>query len=123
MAFDIASLPIIIGLIGVGIAVAHRAWKTFEDKKKENPDLKFDVAYLTNALIASGTFVTIITGVIPVVVDEVVPFPSGLVTIGLVIANFSIGYFGTYRVLDGLNNTTSTKIEIAQLKEQVEDES
>lgn len=117
---DIATLPIIIGLVGIGIAVAHRTYKSFLDKQKEDPSIKFDVAYLVNAFIASGTFITIITGVIPVVVGEVVPFENGIVTIALVIANFSIGYFGTYRVLDGLNNTTSTKIEIASLKEQLE---
>lgn len=114
---DIATLPIIIGLVGIGIAVAHRTYKSFLDAQRENPDIKFDMAYLVNAFIGSGVFITIITGVIPVVVDEVVPFPNGIVTIALVIANFSIGYFGTYRVLDGLNKTTDTKIELASLKE------
>ena len=119
---DVSILPIIIGLVGIGIAVAHRTYKSFLDKQKEDPNIKFDYAYLVNAFIASGTFITIITGVIPVVVGEVVPFPSGIVTIALVIANFSIGYFGTYRVLDGFNSTTSTKIEIAELKEAAEEE-
>lgn len=118
MALDPLSLAIIIGLVGVGIAVAQRAYKAFKDKQAEDPKLKFDVKYLINTLIASGTIITVVTGVIPVIVEEVIPFPNGLVTIGLVIANFSIGYFGTYRILDSLNTTTSLKIENAQLKEE-----
>ena len=121
MVLDIASLPIIIGLIGVGIAVAHRTYKAFIDKQKADPSIKFDTAYLVNAFIGSGVFITIITGVIPAIVNEVVPFTNGIITVTLVIANFSIGYFGTYRILDGLNNTTSAKIELAELKEAVEE--
>lgn len=117
MVFDIVQLPIIIGLVGVGIALANRAWKTFLEKQKEDPKLKFDAVYLTNALIASGTIITVVTGVIPVIVEQVVQFPNGIVTIALVIANFAIGYFGTYNILDGLNKGTAQKIEIAELKE------
>ena len=106
-------LPIIVGLIAVGAAILERGYKTFLEKRKEDPELKFDGAYLLNILVSTGTSVTIVTGVLPAVITELTGQSTVPVTIGSILLNFVLGYAVTYRILDALNNSTSNKIAIA----------
>lgn len=108
----IIAIPLIVGLIGVSLAVFERGYKRFLDAKKEDPSLVWDNSYLVNILISAGGMAAIIAGVIPALV-EMVPDPTTPLTLVSLIGNFLGGYLGTYRILDGLNNTTEQKIKLA----------
>jgi hypothetical protein len=110
MAFGI-ELPILIGLAAVVVAVLERGYKTFLEKKAVDPELKFNGAYLLNILITGGAMVVIVTVVVPAVITEIQSNPDQAVTLGSALLNFILGYAVTYRVLDGLNTSTATKIE------------
>ena len=69
MVLNIIQIQIIIELVGVGIAILQRAYKSFLDRKAVEPDLKFNGAYLLNALISTGAGVSIVTAVIPPVIN------------------------------------------------------
>lgn len=106
------AVPLVVGLIGVGLAVFERGYKRFLDAKKEDPSLTWDNSYLINILISAGGMAAIIAGVIPALV-EMVPETSTPLTLVSLIGNFLGGYLGTYRILDGLNNTTEQKVKLA----------
>jgi len=108
----IYSIPIIVGLIGVGIAIFERGYKRFLDAKKEDPSLTFDWSYLVNILISSGGMAAIIGGVIPALTEQLGE-PSNAITLISIMGNFGLGYLLTYRILDGLNNSTEQKIQMA----------
>lgn len=108
----IYSVPIIVGLIGTGIAIFERGYKRYLDARKEDPTLKFDWSYLVNILISSGGMAAIIGGVIPALTEQLGE-PSSVITLISIIGNFSLGYLLTYRILDGLNNVTEQKIKVA----------
>lgn len=110
----IIAIPLIVGLVGVSLAVLERGYKRFLDAKKEDPTLTWDNSYLVNILISAGGMSAIIAGVIPALV-EMIPEISTPVTLVSLIGNFLGGYLGTYRILDGLNNATEQKIHAAQL--------
>lgn len=114
MVLDIVQIPIIIGLVGVGIAILQRAYKSFLDKKAVEPELKFNGAYLLNALISTGAGVSIVTAVIPAVINELTGQSSIPITIGSIFLNFVSGYALTYTILDTLNNSTSKTIAIEE---------
>lgn len=121
MVLDIIQIPIIIGLVGVGIAILQRAYKSFLDKKAVEPNLKFDGAYMLNALISTGAGVSIVTAVIPSVINELTGSESIPITLGSIFLNFVSGYALTYTILDTLNNSTSKTIAIEQLEAEVEE--
>lgn len=108
----IYSVPIIVGLVGVGIAVFERGYKRFLDARKEDPSLKFDSSYIVNILISSGGMAAIIGGVIPALTEQLGE-PSTTITLISIIGNFALGYLATYRILDGLNNATEQKTQLA----------
>ncbi len=118
MVFELASIPIIVGLVAVVAAVLERAYKTFLEKRVEDPKLQFSPAYLLNALISSGVGVAIVTAVIPTLITELTGSESLPITLASIVINFSLGYAITYRFLDGLNNSTSKQIQVQELKEQ-----
>lgn len=108
----IYSIPIIVGLVGTGIAIFERGYKRFLDARKEDPSLVFDHSYLINILISSGGMAAIIGGVIPALTEQLGE-PSSTITMISIIGNFSLGYLLTYRILDGLNNATEQKTQLA----------
>ena len=110
-------IPIIIGLVAVGVAVLERSYKTFLEKKAVDPELKFNGAYLLNALISTGIGVSIVTAVIPAVLAEISNAPSVPLTLGAVIMNFILGYAATYRILDAFNNSTSKAIAVEEAEQ------
>ena len=116
---SLVSIPIIIGLLGVVIAVLERGYKTFLEKKVTEPDLKFNSAYLLNILISGGTIATLIISVLPLVLTEI--NANEVVTLGSAILVFVVGYGSTYRVLDGFNNRTELKIEAQEAQAQLEE--
>lgn len=109
----IYSIPIIVGLVGVGIAVFERGYKRYLDARKEDPSLKFDSSYIVNILISSGGMAAIIGGVIPALTEQLGE-PSTAITFISIIGNFALGYLATYRILDGLNNATEQKTQMAK---------
>lgn len=115
------SIPVIIGLVAIGIAILERGYKTFLEKKQIDPKLEFNTAYLLNILITSGTMVAAITGVLPVVLAEISAQGDIPLTLGSAAVVFVIGYASTYRILDGLNNSTEKRLEVQELQEQVEE--
>ncbi|HTH22153.1 MAG TPA: hypothetical protein VL854_08045 [Nitrososphaeraceae archaeon] len=110
-------IPILIGLAAVVVAILERGYKSFLEKKAVDPKLKFDAAYLLNILITGGAMVVIVTVVIPAVITEVSANPDTALTLGSALLNFILGYAATYRILDGLNDSTKTRIEAKQAEE------
>jgi len=118
MAFGIGiEIPIIIGLIAVVVAVLERGYKSFLEKKAVDPKLKFDSAYLLNMLITGGAMVVIVTVIVPAVLTQIQANPDTALTFAGVALNFVLGYATTYRILDGLNDSTKTRIEAKALAE------
>lgn len=101
-----------IGLVCVALAVVERGYKRFQDEKQERPDLKFNGAYLLNMIISGGVF-GIILGALPMIISQITEI-GPVITIGSVINAVALGYFGTYRVLDGLNRSTDSKLEVKE---------
>jgi len=110
MAFGI-EIPILIGLAAVVVAILERGYKTFLEAKAADPKLTFNGAYLLNILITGGAMVVIVTVVIPAVLTEIQAQPQVGLTLGGTLLNFVLGYAATYRILDGLNDSTKTRIE------------
>lgn len=115
MAFE-ASVPLVIGLVGVAFAILERGYKLYLEAKKADPTLKFGGAYMLNLLISTGVGTALVTTVIPTLVnqlqgqtDMVLP-----VTVGSLLLNFILGYTVTYRILDALNNSTDKKLALAE---------
>jgi hypothetical protein len=113
----IIAIPIIVGLVGVSLAILERGYKRFLDARKEDPTLKWDSSYLINILVSSGGSAAIIAGVIPALTEQLGDVTAPITVIS-VIGNFALGYLLTYRVLDGLNNATERKTELGVLKEE-----
>ena len=114
------SATVIIGLIGVAIAILERGYKTYLEKKAIEPNLKFNSAYLLNILISGGTMVGLITVVLPIVLSDISNTPNVPLTLGAAATVFIIGYGSTYRFLDGLNNSTEKRLELQEVKEEIE---
>ena len=66
--------------------------------------------------------VIIVTVVIPAVLTEIQAQPQTALTLGGALLNFVIGYAATYRILDGLNDSTKTRIQAKQAEEQLKEE-
>ena len=109
----VLAVPIFLGLVGVGLAVAERGYKRYLDAKKEDPTLTFDSSYLINILISSGGMAAIIAGVIPTLTEQLGEVTTPI-TVVSVIGNFALGYLATYRILDGLNNITEQKVKLPE---------
>jgi hypothetical protein len=109
----IVAIPLFVGLVGVGLAVFERGYKRFLDARKEDPTLKWDNSYMINILISAGGMSAIIAGVIPVLM-EMIPDVVTAITVVSLVGNFFGGYLGTYRILDGLNNSTEQKTQLAK---------
>ena len=112
MTFE-SEIPLIIGLVGVAIAVLERGYKRYLEQKKLEPGLKFGGAYMLNLIISTGVGTALVAGVIPTVISQIltntdVNIP---VTTGAILLNFILGYTVTYRILDGLNSSTDHKLE------------
>jgi len=110
MAFGI-EIPILIGLSAIVVAVLERGYKTYLEAKAADPKLQFNGAYLLNILITGGAMVVIVTVVVPAVLTEISANPDTGLTLGSALLNFILGYAATYRILDGLNDSTKTRIE------------
>lgn len=104
-------IPVIVGLIGLSLALLERGYKRFLDEKKEQPDLKFGLAYLVNMLVAGGGS-AVLVGIIPALLTQLGDMPT---TISIVVLGqqFLLGYLTAYRALDGLNKRTDDKVELA----------
>ena len=109
-----ASLPIIVGLIFVAIAVLERGYKTFLDAKKVDPTIKFGSAYLLNLLVTTGASSAIVIAVIPALLTGLGTVPAEI-TLSAIILQAILGYETAYRILDGLNTSTEKKETIAEL--------
>jgi hypothetical protein len=107
------AVPIVVGLIGVGLAIFERGYKRYLDAKQEDPTLTFDHSYMINILISSGGMAAVIGGVIPALTEQIGDITTPITVIS-VLGNFGLGYLLTYRVLDGLNNATEQKIKLAE---------
>jgi len=110
MAFGI-EIPILIGLSAIVVAILERGYKTYLEKKAVDPKLEFNGAYLLNILITGGAMVVIVTVVVPAVLTEIEGQADQALTLGSALLNFILGYAATYRILDGLNDSTKTRIE------------
>ena len=113
MAFE-AEIPLIIGLVGVAIAVLERGYKRYLEQKKTEPTIKFGAPYMLNLLISTGVGTALVTAVIPTLVENIGQTVEIPVTVGALLLNFILGYTVTYRILDALNTSTDKKMEIAE---------
>lgn len=108
------SIPIIVGLIAVGVALLERGYKRYLEEKKiqeaEGKTISFDLAYMVNMLVTAGGSAAIVA-VIPVVIEEI-GAPTQITMVSLIL-NAILGYTTAYRILDGMNNSTDIKRETA----------
>lgn len=111
-----AEILVGIAIIGVIIAVVERGLKRYYDEKAENPTIKFSSSYIINILISGGGMSAIIIGVLPVVAENFQnPEQPIAITVFSVMSAFGFGYLTTFRILDGLNNRTEEKVEVARI--------
>lgn len=107
------AVPLIIGLFFVGIAIFQRAVKTFLEKKKEDPHLKFDTTYLLNLWVSTGVstaIISIITALLTLIPERQV---TELTFYGI-ISNAILGYTTAYTILDQLNTGTEKAIALVK---------
>lgn len=110
-----ADAALVVGLIGVAIAILERGYKKYQDQKATDPDLKFNFSYLINMLVSSGIGSVLATTIIPTLISQLPDSTiEQAVTPLFIIINFLLGYATTFRVLDGMNNSTAKKIELSQ---------
>jgi hypothetical protein len=114
MAFE-AEIPLIIGLVGVAIAVLERSYKAYLEAKKIDPSISFGAPYLINLLISTGVGTALAT-IIPNLVTQVTEQTGLPLTVGGMLLNIILGYTVTYRILDGLNTSTDRKLAIAEIE-------
>ena len=112
MVFE-AEIPLIIGLVGVAIAVLERSYKSYLEAKKIDPSITFGAPYLINLLISTGVGTALAT-IIPTLVTQITEQTDLPITVGGMLLNLILGYTVTYRILDGLNTSTDRKLEIAE---------
>lgn len=116
MAFEV-EIPLVVGLVGVGYAVLERGYKRYLEQKKIDPSIKFDATYMLNLLVSTGVGTTIVSTIVPALLAALQTMGQqvNLYTgIAAILINFGLGYGLTYRILDGLNNSTDKKMEIAE---------
>jgi hypothetical protein len=115
-----AEIPLIVGLLGVAVAVLERGYKRFLEEKKLDPTIKFGGTYMLNLLVSTGVGTALVVAVIPALItslqtgQEVSEGVVVVVGFASVILNFILGYTTTYRILDALNTSTERKLELAR---------
>jgi len=112
MAVDITTvLPILVGLVFVAFAVLERGYKTFLEAKKVDTTLKFSGAYLLNLLVSTGVTSVIIMAVVPAVLTGI-GSATQEITFAAIILQAVLGYTTAYTILDKMNKSTETKVEV-----------
>ena len=106
-------VPFIVSVVGMVIAIVERGWKRFQDEKAVNPDVKFGAAYIMNMLLTAGGVGTLLAILTAIIAMLTAGETSAEVNLFAMIAQFGAGYLVAYRILDGLNNRTEKKIEVA----------
>jgi hypothetical protein len=118
MVFE-AEIPLIIGLVGVAIAVLERGYKRYLEQKKIDPTIKFGGTYMLNLLISTSVGTALVTAVVPAVISAIIGTIESetpvAFTISSMFLNFVLGYTTTYRILDALNTSTDRKMELAEV--------
>ena len=109
---DPLTLGIVIGLVAMFVALFERGYKRYLEEKKVDPELKFSAEYFLNMLLSAGGIGIIITLIIPAIITAMTQAVENNpnITLATVLLEAAIGYLATYRVLDGLNNSTSANI-------------
>ena len=113
MAFE-AEIPLIVGLVGVAVAILERGYKRFLEERKEKPDLKFGGVYMLNLLVSAGAGTIIVTAIIPALIGAISEQVGTYTGVAAIFINLGLGYGLTYRFLDGLNTSTDKKMELAE---------
>lgn len=103
--------PIVLGLIGVLVAVLDRGYLRFKEEQINKPELKFGGAYLVNFLISSGASAAIIITVIPSLVSGLGSV-TGTGAAAVSILQLILGYTLAYTMLSKLNTSTERKIMV-----------
>lgn len=103
------TIPIIVGLVFVGLAVLQRGYKTFLQEKKTNPDIKFDGTYMLNFWVSTGIAGAIVT-IIPPLLTTLLPSNAGPITLYSIIVNAVLGYTTAWTALDQMNTSTENKL-------------
>lgn len=105
--------PFILAMIGLVVAVFERGYKRYQDEKANNPDLHFSGAYIVNMVLTAGGVGTLLAIITAVIASLQSGETAAEVNFIAAIGQFGLGYLLSYRVLDGLNNRTEKKIEVA----------
>jgi hypothetical protein len=112
------AVPIILGLIGVLVAIVDRGYLRYKEEQSQNPDLKFGGAYLLNFLITTGASSAIIITVIPGLLAGLADVNAGT-TAATAILQLVLGYTLAYTMLSKLNTGTERKIELLQARSKL----
>lgn len=114
--FTIA-VSVLVGLFAVGIAILERGYKRYLEEKKiaeqEGKTLVFNSLYMINMLVTTGVSAAFVA-VLPTLLTTL--SESAALTTVSILTNAATGYLLAYRLLDGLNSSTETKLEKAKLQ-------
>lgn len=119
MVFEIdwlSAAPYIIGLFVVAIAVLERGYKTFLEKKEQEPELKFSASYLLNFWVSAGIG-TIVATLVPTLIASIANTANEGITLASVAITAALSYLSAYTALDKLNTGTEKAIEVQNLLE------
>lgn len=107
------SIPLIVGLVGVVLALLDRGYGRFLEEQKLDPTIKFGGVYLLNFFVSGGIGAVLVTAIIPGLV-------SGLATITIetivtaAVLQIALGYSLTYTALSKMNTSTERKLAVAK---------
>ena len=109
-----ANVALIVGLIGVGVAILERGYKKYLEAHAIDPTIKFNGTYQLNLFVSTGIGTTLVSVIVPALITALGQQSNPYTGIGGAVINFFLGYGITYRILDGLNTSTDKKMELAE---------
>lgn len=113
------ALPIIVGLLGVGLAIFDRGWREYVTAKRNDPTIThFSADYMVNLIVTAGGVGAFFGAVIPLIIGSMTALPPE----GIFIWTFTQiwgGYTSAYTILDKLNTPIETKTALRKLREAV----
>ena len=119
MVFEVnllSAAPYIVGLFVVAVAVLERGYKTFLEKKAQEPELEFNSTYLLNFWVSASVGVVVAT-LVPTLIGTIANTVDTGVTLASIVITAAISYLAAYTALDKLNTGTEKALEIQDLLE------
>ena len=112
------SAGIAVGLGFLAIAIFERGIRTYLEKKKVDPTVKFDGSYFLNIMITAGggSGIMAILSILPSLLTALTEQESTIVTLATLASQALTGYTVGYTMLDKLNSSVETKYALSETK-------